>query len=156
MSFRHCLSGSGKRCIGNMDTTNGQNRLQKIFSCRQCGFCCQGETTVSLDASDQARMLKALELDETTVRNNYWRVSGSVVQMKTVDGHCVFYRNGCTIHQGRPWRCAQWPLVPAILHDRNSFLTIRASCPGINPEVSYQDFCRILSSHLEAHGTVHC
>lgn len=121
----------------------GMYRLTDIFSCTRCGFCCQGETTVSLDEDDQARMVACLGLTREEVTEKYWRVTGTIVQMKTVDGHCIFYDpdKGCSIHRGRPWRCRQWPLHPSILADRNNFETIRASCPGLNGELSYEEFC---------------
>jgi uncharacterized protein len=126
-------------------------RLEDIFSCTRCGFCCQGETTVSLNENDQARMVAFLDLSVDVVREKYWRVTGSVVQMKTVDGHCIFYHEekGCIVHGGRPWRCGQWPLHPSILSDRNNFETIRASCPGLNAKLSYEEFCFRLRQLLE-------
>ncbi|MCP3888249.1 MAG: YkgJ family cysteine cluster protein [Desulfobulbaceae bacterium] len=123
--------------------------VAKIFTCKRCGYCCQGETTVSLDADDQKRMILSLKSSEKNVREKYWRVTGNIVQMKTVAGHCIFYDNGCTVHEGRPWRCGQWPLHPSILSDENNFKTIADSCPGIKKEIGYQEFCRILSVLME-------
>ncbi len=119
--------------------------VKTIFECSQCGFCCHGETTVSLDEEDRKRMVAALGLPEEAVSSTYWRTSGSIVQMKTVDGHCIFFDQGCTVYHGRPWRCRQWPLVPALLDDENNFIIIRGSCPGINQEMSYQEFRKILA-----------
>lgn len=119
--------------------------VSEIFSCTRCGFCCHGETTVSLDQEDQSRMVKALDMEEGDVREQYWRISGKTVQMKTVDGHCIFYNDGCTVHSGRPHRCAQWPLHPSILDDENNFNIIAGSCPGIKKEIGYERFCEILS-----------
>ena len=65
--------------------------------------------------------------------------------MKTVAGHCIFFDEGCTVYPGRPWRCRQWPLVPALLDGEDNFTIIRDSCPGINQEMSYQEFREILS-----------
>ena len=130
--------------------------IKEIFNCTQCGYCCQGETTVSLDEQDQKRVVQALGLSEEEVREKYWRVTGNVVQMKTVDSHCIFYDKGCTVHRGRPWRCAQWPLHPSILSDQNNFETIRESCPGINPDISYEDFCRILKELMDEQVIIHC
>ncbi len=120
------------------------DELTDIFACTQCGFCCHGETTVSLDQADQERMLTALELDRWEAALKYWKISGAVVQMKTDRGHCIFYQDGCTIYHGRPWRCRQWPLVPAILADESNFQIIQGSCPGINRDISYQRFKKIL------------
>ena len=130
--------------------------LEKIFKCTRCGFCCQGVTTVSLDSDDQRRMIEVLGSNEEEVRQKYWKVTGNVVQMKTVDGHCIFYKDGCSVHGGRPWRCAQWPLVPAIIDDENNFITIRESCPGINKDITYREFCRILLRCHERDTRVRC
>jgi len=119
-----------------------------IFECKQCGFCCQGVTTVSLDDRDVDQMLKYFRRDRSEVATKYWRITGRIIQMKTVNGCCIFYDQGCTIHDGKPWRCRQWPLHPSILHDKTSFQTIRDSCPGINRELSYEEFCAKLSSLL--------
>lgn len=132
------------------------NDLEKIFNCTRCSFCCQGEVTVSLTEDDQARMVRCIGKEESEVRQKYWKLNGSVVQMKTVDGHCIFYDNGCTIHLGRPWRCAQWPLVPALLSDKVNFETIKDSCPGINQKLSYEEFCRILTRYLDHHKNAVC
>jgi len=118
--------------------------VSQIFSCKRCGYCCQGETTVSLDEKDRKRMIATLNKPEETVRSTFWRVTGETVQMKTSDGHCIFYEDGCMVHEGRPWRCAQWPLHPSILSDENNFKTISDSCPGIKKDVGYAKFCRIL------------
>ena len=122
--------------------------LNKFFRCTQCGFCCHGETTVSLDEEDQRRMVDALDKPAREVAAQYWRITGSIVQMKTVRGHCIFYDDGCSVYHGRPWRCQQWPLVPALLDDENNFLIIRESCPGINQELSYQEFKEIMARLL--------
>ncbi|MBV5306562.1 MAG: YkgJ family cysteine cluster protein [Desulfobulbaceae bacterium] len=132
------------------------DEMKDIFECIRCGYCCMGKTTVSLDEDDQRRMVKALGLSEEEVRKKYWRVTGNVVQMKIVSGHCIFFDNGCTIYAGRPWRCGQWPMHPSLLTDENNFKTIKASCPGINQQISYEEFCRILKLLIDAQGTVQC
>lgn len=121
-----------------------------IFDCRQCGYCCHGQTTVSLDDSDVARMCAHLGLDFAEVKEKYLRVTGTVIQMKIVDGHCIFYDNGCTIHQGKPWRCSQWPLHPSMLADEANFTAISSSCPGLKKEQGYRRFCEILRKVLAA------
>ncbi|MCL7489537.1 MAG: YkgJ family cysteine cluster protein [Desulfobulbaceae bacterium] len=136
----------------------GKYSVSDIFVCARCGYCCQGETTVSLDQDDQRRMVEELGLDRQTVREKYWRVTGAVVQMKIVDGHCIFYNEqmGCTVHSGRPWRCGEWPLHPSILADPNNFATIRESCPGINRELSYEEFRAILQYLIDEAGRMKC
>ncbi|NOX25460.1 MAG: YkgJ family cysteine cluster protein [Deltaproteobacteria bacterium] len=119
--------------------------VEQIFRCRECGFCCHGETTVSLDDDDIRRLVDFLKMPLAEINKRYLRQSGKVTQMKIVDGHCIFYDEGCTIHPGKPWRCRQWPLHPAILKDENNFRTIRESCPGISKIITYADFCRIMA-----------
>jgi len=119
-----------------------------IFICMRCGFCCHGETTVSLDVDDRKRMVRALNRPEEEVRRSFWRISGNVVQMQTIDGHCIFYENGCNVHEGRPRRCGEWPLHPSILIDEANFYAIADSCPGINKNLSYRQFCEVLRELL--------
>lgn len=119
--------------------------VSEIFSCTRCGFCCHGETTVSLDREDQAKMVETLGMKREDVRGKYWCTSGKNVQMKTTKGHCIFYNGGCSVHKGRPHRCAQWPLHPSILDDENNFVIISDSCPGIKKELGYRKFCEVLS-----------
>lgn len=130
--------------------------IEDIFECTQCGYCCQGETTVSLDENDRKRMVRALAMPEAEVREKYWRITGNVVQMKIIDSHCIFYDEGCTVHKGRPWRCAQWPLHPSMLADRSNFETIRESCPGINQEISYENFCRVFQELMDGQMIIRC
>jgi len=125
-------------------------QVSDIFACARCGFCCHGETTVSLDQRDQDRMIAVLGMSREEAAERYWRITGSVVQMQTRDGHCIFFHpeNGCTVHEGRPWRCRQWPLHPSMLADEENFRTITASCPGFPPGLEYAEFCRIFQALL--------
>jgi Fe-S-cluster containining protein len=117
-----------------------------FFRCRECGFCCHGETTVSLTPEDVARMAAYLKISVLELKERYLREKDNVVQMRIVDGHCIFYNGGCTVHPGKPWRCTEWPLHPAILLDRHNFEVIRDSCPGIGKDISYEDFCKKLAA----------
>ncbi len=119
------------------------------YQCEGCGYCCHGETTVSLNSEDVKRMSKYLQISSDELKENYLRESGNVVQMKIVDGHCIFYKEGCTVHPGKPWRCSQWPLHPSLLDDKSNFKIISDSCPGINKEMSYEDFCAQMKKNNE-------
>jgi Fe-S-cluster containining protein len=123
--------------------------ISEIFVCQQCGYCCQGDTTVSLDENDQERMVQHLGLKREEVARRIWRKTGNTIQMRTVDGHCIFFADGCTIHAGKPWRCTQWPLHPSMLADRENYEVIKESCPGINRDLSYEDFCKKFTELLK-------
>ena len=124
-------------------------KVSEIFVCQQCGYCCQGETTVSLDKNDQKLMIQHLGMKREEVALKYWLQNGNTIQMKTVEGHCIFYKEGCTIHAGKPWRCTQWPLHQSMLDDEENFKIIKESCPGINRELSYDDFRKKFSELLK-------
>ena len=49
-----------------------------IFCCRQCGQCCHGETTVSLDEEYLERMVSFFGKPVDEVKERYLRISGSV------------------------------------------------------------------------------
>ena len=121
--------------------------MKNVFECKRCGFCCHGQTTVSLDKEDQERMIDTLGLTRYEVEEKFWRISRNCVQMKIVDNHCIFYKDGCTVHPGRPSRCRQWPFHEAILKDRENFEIIKESCPGINQKASYETFCKIVKKY---------
>ena len=118
--------------------------MKEVFSCKRCGFCCHGETTVSLNEQDQQRMLDTLNITRDEAFARYWTKTKGEVQMKVNDGHCIFFDQGCSVHEGRPWRCRQWPLVPAIIHDRLNLTSIQQSCPGINRSAKYEDICEAI------------
>ena len=130
--------------------------VEELFNCQRCGFCCQGETTVSLDEDDQQRMKRALGLSNEEIVSQYWKITGNCVQMKTLNGHCIFYDEGCTVHNARPWRCGQWPLHPSILDDEVNYWIIAESCPGINTRLGYAEFCRILRAKMVEKEKIYC
>lgn len=132
------------------------DKIKEIFSCTQCGYCCHGETTVSLNNNDRKTMVQELGVEPELVKQKYWNVKNNVVQMKTEDGHCIFYGDGCLIHRARPWQCRQWPFHPAILLDQANFSAIKASCPGIQAEVTYEKFCGVMKEILNGHEKVSC
>ena len=119
--------------------------ISRIFQCRQCGHCCHGETTVSLNERDLSRLIRFLRLEREEVFRRYLRVTGKTVQMQIVDGHCIFYTNsGCAVHPAKPWRCRQWPLHESILSDPANLSAIRDSCPGLDRRLSWEEFCAVL------------
>ena len=94
-------------------------------------------------------MQAVLGISRTEMFERFLRETAGEVQMKTVDGHCIFFSSvGCEVHEGRPWRCRQWPLHPAILTDEANFITIAESCPGLKKERSYTDFSGLLRQYL--------
>lgn len=129
--------------------------MKNVFSCKRCGYCCHGETTVSLDEEDQKRILDFLGISMAEALEKYLRLTDGVLQMKTVNGHCIFFADGCTIHPGRPWRCRQWPLVPAIILDESNLGAISESCPGIIKDAIYEEVCKAVREEKH-YRTIRC
>jgi len=125
-----------------------------FFECQRCGYCCQGQTTVSLDPADVDRLVAHLGMPVAEVMEKYLRCTKGVIQMKITNGHCIFYDQGCTVHPGRPWRCAQWPLHPSMLIDQANFLAIKGSCPGLARGIGYEEFHGLLAALLGQPGAV--
>ncbi|MGL1932899.1 MAG: YkgJ family cysteine cluster protein [Desulfotalea sp.] len=116
-----------------------------LFDCQRCGYCCHGETTVSLNSDDLHNMQEHLGISKNEMFDKYLIQTGNVVQMKVSDGHCIFFKeDGCQVHLGRPWRCRQWPMHPAIIIDSINLKSISDSCPGINKDASVEDFVKAL------------
>ncbi len=121
---------------------------EKLFECKRCGFCCQGESTVSLSPEEQERIAAFLGLSLAEFLSTYTVRRGKRVEMKTMNGHCIFYDEGeslCRIHPVKPFHCRQWPLHPSILRDAESFEIIRRTCPGFAPEATWEEIKKLLS-----------
>jgi len=73
------------------------------------------------------------------------------VEMKVVDGHCIFYGEDglCMIHDVKPFQCRRWPLHPGILGDESAWRAIKADCPGFSEDVEYEDVCRFVRERTE-------
>ena len=50
-----------------------------IFQCTCCGFCCHGETTVSLNEADQKRMATLMALPREEVLHRFWPLHPSIL-----------------------------------------------------------------------------
>lgn len=93
-------------------------------------------------------MLHELNITKEQALDKYWRRSGNVVQMKVVEGHCIFFSDGCTVHKVRPKKCREWPLVQAMIVDKVNFESIKESCPALKDGCSYEDVvAEILNQH---------
>ncbi len=119
--------------------------MKNVFECRRCGFCCQGESTVSLSPAEIRRMAHYLGLTEVDFLKRFTVERGGRIEMKTVNGHCIFYHSeeGCRVHPVKPDRCREWPLHPSILKDPENFEIIRSSCPGFAENLEWEELKKI-------------
>ncbi len=56
--------------------------------------------------------------------------------------YCIFYKEGCGVHPGRPDVCRAWPYFRGNLVDEMSWEMIQEYCPGVNPEAGHKEFVR--------------
>lgn len=114
----------------------------KNFRCLRCGSCCRGESTVSLTETEVSRISAFLNLPKEDFLKTYTtEVCRGRVEMKTVEGFCIFFdrtEHICKIHPVKPNRCKEWPFPQAIFSDEDNFRIIRDSCPALE-SFSFED-----------------
>ncbi len=120
--------------------------MKDVFSCKCCGHCCHGNSTVSLSGDEQRRIASFLGLSVDQFLKRYCVIKGNRIEMKIEAGHCIFYGDDglCSIHDVKPFHCRRWPLHPSILGDIGAWEAIRADCPGFEEEASYEDVCQLV------------
>ncbi len=125
--------------------------MEEIFSCKCCGHCCHGTSTVSMTPEEQERIATFLNLTKDQLLEKFCVVKGSRVEMQIVDGHCIFYGEDglCKIHDVKPFQCRRWPLHPGILGDEAAWRAIKADCPGFDEYAEYEDVCRLVKERAE-------
>lgn len=121
---------------------------EKIFSCKCCGHCCHGESTVSMSDEEQVEIAGFLGVSTETLLNDYCVIKPGRVEMRVVEGHCIFYGdNGlCAIHPVKPFNCRRWPLHPSIKSDISAWNAIKKDCPGFSEDASWEDVCELVIS----------
>lgn len=116
---------------------------EEIFTCRQCGHCCEGKGGIVLSAKDLARLCSFLKMQPQELIDKYGEYSGGKLKLSIgPDGNCIFFSrlSSCTIHEAKPDICRAWPYFRGNLLDPVSLAMAKDFCPGINKSVSFEDF----------------
>ncbi|WP_338667042.1 YkgJ family cysteine cluster protein [Pseudodesulfovibrio methanolicus] len=122
------------------------------FECRMCGHCCQGEGGIVMTAKDRERLAAFLNITEDELVARYAHVRGGKIQLNVGDdNYCVFFREGCGVHPGRPDICRAWPYFRGNLIDETSWEMIQEYCPGVNPKAGHAEFVRQGRAYLREH-----
>ncbi|MCR5815128.1 MAG: YkgJ family cysteine cluster protein [Desulfovibrio sp.] len=117
--------------------------MSSVFDCKMCGHCCEGKGGIVVGPKDLTRLASYLHLSEELVIERYAEYSGSKLKLRNADnGFCIFFAKdqGCQVHAGKPDICRAWPFFRGNLIDAESFAMAREFCPGINKEISHQQF----------------
>ncbi|MEZ0329433.1 MAG: YkgJ family cysteine cluster protein [Dissulfuribacterales bacterium] len=123
-----------------------KSATQPIFECQMCGHCCHGESTVSITDKEQKAIAASIGISVSELLQRYCVVLQNRVEMKTINGHCIFYGEDgrCRIHEVKPFPCRQWPLHSSILGDSAAWEAISRDCPGFRKDITYEEVCNWL------------
>lgn len=117
----------------------------QVFTCRQCGQCCQGSGGIVLSARDLDRLAAHFNIDVDAVTEQFALKSNSRHKIRqSPDGFCIFFKQGqgCLIHSVKPDVCRAWPYFRGNLEDGISFEMAREYCIGIDKACSHEDFIK--------------
>ena len=122
------------------------------FDCRMCGHCCEGNGGIVVSPSDLQRLCDFLRMPADAVIAAYGEQAGDKLKIRCgEDGYCIFFRQGkgCIVHEGKPSICKAWPFFRGNIEDPESLALAKDFCPGINPDISHEDFAREGMAYLE-------
>ncbi|WP_457571018.1 YkgJ family cysteine cluster protein [Desulfovulcanus sp.] len=127
------------------------------FDCKMCGQCCQGEGGIVVTDEEQKAIAKFLHLSLPVFRKKYiYSKSDKDFIQTDEDSFCIFFQKetGCLIHPVKPKVCRAWPFFRGNLVDKTSWEMAKEYCPGINPEVSFEEFIRQGLDYLQKHNLI--
>lgn len=122
------------------------------FDCRMCGHCCEGKGGIVVSPSDLQRLCDFLRMPADAVIAAYGEQAGDKLKIRCgEDGYCIFFRQGkgCIVHEGKPSICKAWPFFRGNIEDPESLALAKDFCPGINPDISHEDFAQEGMAYLE-------
>lgn len=120
------------------------------FRCVRCGNCCSHlPKGVPLFYSDCERISKhfAMNLYEFIAKHceltlhdimaEDHKINIPSLYLKTFDKRCIFYENGCLIHEVKPYCCKSAPFISLLFHDDNTIEFYKKHCRGFNKGIYY-------------------
>jgi uncharacterized protein len=117
----------------------------KAFECKKCGACCYGRGGILVNEQETRDIAAFLCISLEAFIKAYCETrNGKRYVQSRQDGYCVFFDRErlCRIHPVKPRPCRLWPFYPALLKDKGSWKAAMDACPGINPNVSHEDFVK--------------
>ncbi len=115
----------------------------KVFECRMCGQCCEGQGGIVVSPTDLERICQHLKLSVAQFRDKFGCDHNGKLKVRTGDdGNCIFFKQqiGCGVHVARPDICRAWPFFRGNMLDAESFFLAKDYCPGIAPQSVHADF----------------
>jgi Fe-S-cluster containining protein len=113
------------------------------FKCVKCGICCtQIPEDVPIFYKDAERIAFHLNLDIKRFLKEYCKLKlheiisdknktiVPLLYIKIINGSCVFYKNGCSIHSVKPYFCKTAPNISLLFQDDNAIKFFKKRCEG--------------------------
>ncbi len=96
-----------------------------------------------MTAKDRKRLAEHLNISVDELVKKYAHQRGGKLHLNVgKDNYCIFYKEGCGVHPGRPDICRAWPYFRGNLVDELSWEMIQDYCPGVNPKAGHKEFVR--------------
>ena len=115
--------------------TNGvcMYRGEEIFSCRQCGDCCNGYGGTYVSRGDVEAIAAYIGIDPEQFAERFCSKSGNrLVLAQQENSFCIFWKERiCSIHPVKPKMCRAWPFIKSLLVDPENWEKMASMCPGI-------------------------
>lgn len=108
------------------------------FKCKGCGYCCRHEPGLVLFSKDD---LKAMAAQLSCTMDDFLKTYCQIVyrdnkQLYTIkekkNNDCVFWEQGCTIYESRPYQCRSYPFWKDICTSEETWKAEKRYCPGID------------------------
>ena len=122
------------------------------FVCRRCGECCRGRGGIIVTAADVRQLRAHFGLSREAFARDYLEEAGGRLRVRTKEGWCVFFSEGCLAHSVKPSVCLAWPFFRGNMIDASSWKMAQKSCPGINPAAGHTAFVRQGLEYLRSLG----
>lgn len=114
-----------------------------VFECLQCGSCCLGRGGVRFNEEEAAEAAFYLKTDLPEFKRLYFKGDGPPWEINVdLEGYCLFHQpdGRCLVYPAKPQVCHLWPFLPGILKEESAFEDARTACPGINENISWEEF----------------
>lgn len=139
--------------VSNHNRSQAKFGNGQVFSCQQCGQCCYGAGGIVLSPNDAARLAAHLGLQVAPFLEKYAEKVGGKQRLRIGDdGYCVFFGQGCRVHEAKPDVCRAWPFFKGNLEDADSLEMAKDYCPGIHPDASFKAFAAEGKAFLQREG----
>ncbi len=125
------------------------------FSCKFCGHCCEGKGGIVVGKADLERLCLHLSITQQQFEEKYGERRSEKLHVRAgQNGFCVFFISGkgCAVHSAKPNVCKAWPYFRGNLLDSYSLELAKASCAGIDPSISLENFRAQGIAYLQEHN----